>query len=264
MQSYSLSEPMAQVTPAQVNRDEQLMCKLEKMRKNGKLVFYTYACRILDHLHILTTFTGCANNDAVSYQLVLHDEQLRLTPLTITLHDRVQEYGTDNALVTINLNFYDDAEEQSSELFHRSLTALRDGGVLIAEIGSMFARPLQNMIWVLRQSFVHVRVVKPVTVAPYTDTKYLVCTGKRVNLPREPPLAWYSFLTGLENEYTYQKNKHQRAACELTEYLVTQSTGLQVEVAEAYLVRILEACLQDNNLRQFATQFCRNNKIDIL
>ena len=287
----SLSEPLLPSTPVQATRDEQLLCELEKMRKNGKLMFYTYACRMLDRSYILTTFTGHTNNDVLTYQLILNellDELARLNVSILHLNDiggvhdgtnclgYLQSRGLHAAvpcthttpaeatIVTLNLNDSSIGMDQMEDFLTTGLASLCLGGVLLVQIGSLFPRHTQDMLWRLRQLFYQVRVVKPDTISLYTDSKYIVCLGKEEEAPRahiQPPLDWYSFLTILENAYTRQKNEHQRAACTLAQDFMTLASGLQVERIEVYLRQILATCLADDNLRKYGTVFCRERKI---
>ena len=52
-------------------RDEQLHCELEKMNKNGKFIFYTHACHMLDPLFIVTSFTDRKHKNALAFQIIL-------------------------------------------------------------------------------------------------------------------------------------------------------------------------------------------------
>lgn len=296
MKSDVLNLPAEQVAPVLPQRDEKLHCEIEKMRKNGKLVFYMYACHMVYPHHVITTFTENPNNThAVAFQIVLGECAEELTKISRVratqaldvvhlndiegIHHKV-ECGKilltpttcsttiipEADLVSINMNDSSVGHEQNLAWLDEAMECLRPNGLLILEIGSMHKREIQEMLWNTKLNFQEVRLVKPHATPGYLDTKYLLCLGRHNHptikaLPADIPLDWYMYIITLENAYTSRKNNWQKKACELATVMIGDATGVGVDKIEARLKHLLARCLGDTNIRKFGTAYCREHRL---
>jgi hypothetical protein len=275
--------------------DEQLRCELEKMNKNGKLIFYTYACRLIDPLFIVTTFTDRDTNNSMPFQMILVEcipelektakltgqKELKFLHVGMTeqmpcdkcierygasfnvkcFYKHIQSHVQEFALVSININV-EKMEQEMFESLELGLNSLLVNGVMILEVGSIFNRGVQNIIWKLVQLFEQVKLVKPHICSKSVDTKYIICCGYRhVKSFELPSISWYSYLNSLENDFTKTKNSFQRRACEIAKLLIAEATGVKIGNIDCCLRHLSNLCLQDENLRKFATLYYQENKL---
>lgn len=291
-----LQIPKNDVEPVFPTRDEQLHCELEKMNKNGKFIFYTHACHMLDPLFIVTSFTDRKNKNALAFQVILGEcivelektakltNQIEMKFLHVGMteltdcnkciekygssfhvecfHMKPQEQIQGFALVSINMNSENMELLKMEESLEFGITSLLEHGILIIQVGSLFHRNIQDIIWKLMKSFEQVKIVKPSICSQHLDMKYLICCGYRqVKSFEVPSIHWYYYLNSIEHEFTKKKNSFQRRACDFAKMLIVESTGIQVNKIDRCLRSLSDLCLQDENIRKFGTLYYQDHKL---
>ncbi len=302
MTNLMVQIPKDDVEPAFPSRDEQLHCELEKMNKNGKFIFYTHACQMLDPLFIVTSFTDGKDKNALAFQVILGEcivelektakltNQLELKFLHVGMTELtdcnkcIEKYGSSFhvkcfhlkpqeeqhqgfALVSLNMNslHINSATMEfvnMEETLNFGINALLEHGILVIQVGSLFHRNIQDIIWKLMISFEQVKLVKPSICSPHLDIKYLICCGyRRVQSVEVPSIHWYYYLNSIEHEFTTKKNVFQRRACDLAKLLIVESTGIPVPKIDQCLLCLSNVCAQDENIRKFGTLYYQHHKL---
>lgn len=167
-------------------------------------MFFDYACKMLDPMEILTTFSGDPTNDCIAFQLVLRQcmEELRntegegtilhvndikftqqvtrsLVPGFGVISKFVLDQALPDAVDMVVLNFCDKTIGQKENLnnFESAVGSLKPNGIILIELEEMYPVHVQTAVMNVYNLFTQVTIIVPEVTRPNSATKYLLGIG---------------------------------------------------------------------------------------
>lgn len=293
-----LKLPKKDVIPVQAKTNSKVLCDLQKINNQGRFLYYYYACRMTDPYHVITTFTNKINNHSLSLQIIIQTQLIKEFSKTVQINnkqyfdilyaedthnmqidlsqiiDAVQKRMTSPVLFTFRI--FKNPNQKNSTFFsfilddinniinsHHLKDLLLPEGTLILHANKLYNRNTQTILWQLYNLFHEVHIIKPDISPRYSSDKYIVCLGFNSTEKKEisvlPPIEWYSYITGIQNEFTKIKNAAELKALELTQMIIAKNPYATEEV----LRKLCDACLTDKGIRRFGTKYCMKHNLSI-
>ena len=263
-------------TPKPFARDDALAISVHKWQQRGRSNFFDLGCRLLSGMCGIQRVSNHSLDYLKIWDILFAEKErfLQIKQPFYSIHADAGMNTTDYSSATKEFLYQTTGMYQgiSDELSDRnillstvtgfgaitdlwsqsedSLLPLGEGGTFILQVGELYHRQTQLLLWVMFQSFEQVSVVKPPPSNAFDNEKYIVChhfkrtvyshsytarMKESAELFEGCPLSWFSYISHIEDQFRKEKEIAQRKAEIITSLLVLhhpQLSGKSLEVFE--------------------------------